>query len=63
MSCTRCGNKEWKGLFPFCTKCAICGKCSGSGYYIQNGARCVICHGRGFTVKKDEKDVKLAKSI
>lgn len=63
MACIRCGNKEWDELFPFCLLCAICGKCSGSGYYISNGARCVICSGRGFTVKKNEREVKLARSI
>ena len=63
MPCVRCGNKSWTGLFPFCPDCSICGKCSGSGYYIHNGARCVICKGRGFIVKKDQQIVKTTKGI
>ena len=53
MSCSRCGNKKWNELFPYCNKCDICVECDGSGHVPFSAVRCVICLGKGYTVKKE----------
>lgn len=57
MSCTRCQNPKWDGMYPHCNDCAACRTCFGSGYTHDNPdvpEACAKCKGRGW-MKKETK--------
>lgn len=57
MECTRCGNRDHEGPFPYCTKCKICSRCHGLGQDVLKGGSviCEECNGEGFLKLIEER--------
>ena len=52
MACIRCGNKSYKGSFPYCKLCHMCLDCVGTG--VLNGRPCKNCCAVGYVVKQEK---------